>query len=164
MWADRKGLVLCPLTKEELRKVIHYDPYTGVFTRLDGSGCGYIMNTGYREISVQNKKWLAHRLAFVYMEDYLPKYVDHINQVKDDNRWCNLRECSHVENMRNTKVRTTSLTGERNVHLHKKSGLYGVTLRINGKVKSFGYYKDLELASLVAKEARDKHYGKFKGI
>lgn len=152
------------MTKEELRKIINYDPDTGLFTRLNGDSCGYIMNTGYREISVNNKKWLAHRLAFIYMEDYLPEKVDHINRIKDDNRWCNLRACSHAENMRNTKVRSTSLTGVRNVRLHKRSGLYSVVLKINGKVKSFGYYKELELAALVAEEARDKFYGSFKGI
>lgn len=152
------------MTREELRKIIRYDPDTGLFTRTDGSPCGYVMNTGYREISVNNKKWLAHRLAFVYMEDSLPKYVDHVNQIKDDNRWCNLRPCSHAENMRNTKIRSTSLTGVRNVRLHKRSGLYNVALKITGKVKSLGYYKDLELAALVAEEARYKYYGKFKGI
>ncbi|AWZ96636.1 AP2 domain protein [Enterobacter hormaechei] len=36
-----------------------------------------------------------------------------------------------------------------------------VTLRIDGKFKSLGYYSDLELAALVSEEARDKFFGDF---
>jgi len=152
------------LTQEEAVSLVNYDPSTGVFTRKDGAAAGTTMGTGYREVSVKNKKWLAHRLAFLIMTGDVPKYIDHVNQIKDDNRWVNLRECSHTENMRNTQVRKTSLTGVRNVQLHKHSGLYHVVLRISGVRKSFGYFKELEQAEQAAISARTQHYGNFKGI
>jgi len=156
-------MVRNPLTQDEVRELLFYDLETGIFTRKDGRVAGTTMSTGYREISVRNEKWLAHRLAFLYVEGFVPKYVDHVNQVKSDNRWCNLRECSHTENMRNTKVRSNSITQVRNVRKHIRSGLYHVVLKINGVRKSFGYYKELEQAALVAEHARAVNYGSFKG-
>ena len=151
------------LTQETLRSIIHYDPETGDFTRKTGEIARTTMNTRYREISIQNHKWLAHRLAFLYMIGEVPKFVDHINQLKGDNRWCNLRACSHKENMRNTKVRKNSITQVRNVRKHIRSGLYHVVLKIDGVRKSFGYYKDLETAAIVAEQSRNHYYGNFKG-
>jgi hypothetical protein len=123
-----------------------------------GDIAGSVMNTGYIEISVEGARWLGHRLAFLFMLGEVPRNVDHINRIKSDNRWENLRACTHKENMQNVNVRRTSLTGIRNVHKHKRSGLYFVSLRLNGKVTSFGYYKDIELAELVAIEARNKYF------
>ena len=153
------------LTQERIRELLDYNQETGIFTRKisllaagrEGDVAGTVMGTGYIEISIQNRKWLAHRAACLYMVGYVPKYVDHINRVKSDNSWDNLRECSHSENMKNTLVRKTSRTGCKNVGIHK-NGLYCVMLKINGKRTSFGYFKDLELADLVAQEARSKYY------
>jgi hypothetical protein len=45
--------------------------------------------------------------------------------------------------------------------MHKKTGLWRVRLNVNKKELSFGYYRDYELAELVAKEATAKHHGEF---
>ena len=43
----------------------------------------------------------------------------------------------------------------------ESSGNYHVRLQVNGKPKSFGTYADLELAELVASEARNLYYGEY---
>lgn len=44
----------------------------------------------------------ASRLAWLYMTGEWPKYeMDHINHVKDDNRWVNLRDVTPAENCAN---------------------------------------------------------------
>ncbi|EPB5806423.1 endonuclease, partial [Escherichia coli] len=40
---------------------------------------------------------------------------------------------------------------------------WNVRLGFHGKSKHFGCFDDLELAVLVAEEARDKYYGDFSG-
>lgn len=58
---------------------------------------------GYKYISLKQKKYYVHRLVFFYFKGYFPKYVDHINGDRSDNRIENLRECSHSENHGNRK-------------------------------------------------------------
>lgn len=96
-------------TQERLRSLLNYDPDTGIFTWSAkrrgvkvGAECGRINGHGYREIGIDCNLLPAHRLAFIYMDDIIPENdVDHINQVKSDNRWCNLRLATRSQNTAN---------------------------------------------------------------
>ena len=68
----------------------------------------YIRNQNgklYAAISIDNKKILLHRYLFgIVNEKYdIDKVVDHINGDSLDNRLCNLRQCSHSQNMQNIR-------------------------------------------------------------
>ena len=98
------------LKSTELHRLLHYNPETGVFTwrvnrsRLAkaGSVAGTINSQGYVSIMVNRKLYLAHRLAFLYMTGSFPvDQVDHINRLRADNRWINLRPCNNSQNHRN---------------------------------------------------------------
>ena len=70
----------------------------------------YIRNQNgklYAAISIDNKKILLHRYLFgIVNEKYdIDKVVDHINGDSLDNRLCNLRQCSHSQNMQNIRKR-----------------------------------------------------------
>lgn len=62
---------------------------------------------GYRYVTLPgNIKYTVHRLvaqAFIPNPNNLP-FVDHINRKRFDNRVCNLRWVSHLENNRNNEV------------------------------------------------------------
>ena len=114
------------LTYERLREVLHYDPETGVFTRLvrtsnrikvgDVAGCS--AGDGYVQIRVDGVRYLAHRLAFLWMTGEWPRdMIDHINGVRDDNRFANLRPATRAENMQN----------QRRAMSNSQTGLLGVT-------------------------------------
>ena len=100
------------LTQERLKTKYHYDPKTGDFryrTRQGGGNpghiAGYICKNRYRLISVDGKKYPAHRLAWLYVYGAFPlQDIDHINQVKSDNKISNLRDVSRSLNMLNTKA------------------------------------------------------------
>lgn len=51
------------------------------------------------------KTQYAHRLIFFLREGYLPENVDHINGIRDDNRWCNLRQATNSSNQLNRHVK-----------------------------------------------------------
>ena len=98
------------LTQERLKQLLNYDPETGIFTRiisvssnaLKGDIAGWINGHGYRQLSIDYKKYDCHRLAFLYMLGKLPnEEVDHINHIRSDNRWINLREVTRHENKKN---------------------------------------------------------------
>ena len=88
------------LDQAYLRSILHYCPDTGVFTWassrqgiLPGRVAGSLAANGYINIGIDRKIYFAHRLAFLWMLGKFPEnQVDHINRVKTDNRWSNLRD------------------------------------------------------------------------
>ena len=109
------------LTQQAIKDVLDYDPATGLFTwktrvakRIQiGDKAGSVKRqTGYLVVSILGERHYAHRLAFLYMTGALPHAdVDHINGVRCDNRWGNLREVVRSENLRNRKIPSTNKSG-----------------------------------------------------
>src|SRR5271168_635905 len=110
------------ITASDLRKIISYDADTGIFiwrhrdgdipeirrwnTRYAGMHAGCQNAKGYVTLHIDHdglKKHLkAHRLAWLYVTGEWPaKEVDHINLIKSDNRWANLREATPSQNLGN---------------------------------------------------------------
>ena len=128
---------------------------------LVGQRAGADHVKGYRQIYYDGKYFLEHQLIWAMKYGYFPKQLDHINSNKQDNRIENLREATNSQNQKNTKTRITSKSGVKNVKwiLHMKK--WQVRLRVNKTPKIVGYFDDLELAELVAIEARNKFHGKY---
>jgi len=92
------------ITQEELKRLLHYNPKTGIFRWKKIAG--KTTSRGYRVIKINKKRYYAHRLAFLYMTGEFPslkggKVVDHKNQKKDDNWWRNLRVVTSSTNSKN---------------------------------------------------------------
>lgn len=155
------------LTQEMLKKVIKYDKESGVFTWVRnginmkvGEVAGRINHTGHVQIGIFGKRYQAHRLAWLWMNGCWPKeQIDHINRVRNDNRWVNLRAASNRQNAYNRSLRSDNSTGTCGVMQSRDKWI--VRVQFNGVRHSFGSYDDIELAELVAKEARNKYFGEF---
>lgn len=157
------------ITQERLKEVLHYDPETGEFTwkialsprRKVGDSAGGMDALGYIAFMVDSKRYKAHRLAFLYMTGEIPGEVDHINLVKNDNRWCNLRPTTTSKNAfnRNRSIRNTS--GVKGVCWDKSRSKWMASLKINGKSKTIGYYPDLIGAELAVRKARIELHGEY---
>ena len=71
-----------------------YNAETGEITK-DGKVRGWAKGRGYRRVMYMGKEVLAHRLAwFLKTGDWPKDKIDHINGIKGDNRWTNLRDVS----------------------------------------------------------------------
>lgn len=114
------------ITQEAVRFLFNYDPESGVVSRRvfvnsrakEGDTVGFLESNGYLRVRINNRSYMLHRIIWLWMEGYFPEnQIDHENHVRQDNRWCNLREVSSSCNMRNASVQ------ERN-----KSGVTGVCL------------------------------------
>jgi hypothetical protein len=113
------------------------------------------------KIQYNKKVYFASRLIFLMFHGYLPKCVDHIDRDQTNDRIENLRAATVAENQRNVALRKDNSSGVKNVCWNKRSKKWGVQLSFNGKIRHFGHYDNLELAELVALEARAKFHGKF---
>jgi hypothetical protein len=126
-----------------------------------GAKAGRKQSLGYIQVNINRKAYLAHRIIFAMHNGFFPKNIDHINGNKSDNRIENLRPASASQNSTNSKKPITNTSGYKNVYFHSSRNKWQVKLVINKQSKSFGYYHDLELADLVAQEARNKYFGEF---
>jgi hypothetical protein len=160
------------ITQEELKKLFHYNPETGIFTRLVSVGLkvksGQVaggLDNGYIKIGINGKRYFAHRLAWLYVYgefSNLPQMViDHIDGNTINNKIENLRKVTHQQNILNQKLRTTNTSGIKNICWHKREGKWYVRVMNKGVMKNIGYFEDLELAELAAIEARRKYHGQF---
>ena len=153
------------LTQEKLKQLIHYDLDTGTITANmprhginSGDELGYVANNGYRVVSLGSKRFLAHRLAWFYMTGNLPEQIDHINHIKTDNRWENLREVTNTENSMNTGLSKNSTTKINGVSFHKLTGKYRVYITVNRKQIHLGMFNNL-VAAIQARKQADIKYG-----
>lgn len=144
------------ITHERLLKLFTYDEKSGVFTRRVATGrrgchragelAGTIQNHGYQVISIDKKRYMAHRLAWFYVRAVWPSGdLDHINGDKLDNRIANLREATRKQNMQNVRQ-----------HKHNTSGYKGVawhSQRNKWRAYIFDSYRQIHLGLFDSREA-----------
>lgn len=157
------------LTRENLKSQFHYDPDTGEFTRtvnsggrLSGTKAGNLSDGGYIRISVFNKSYRAHRLAWLYMTGEMPSmHIDHINGVRHDNRFSNLRVASNAQNMHNIGKYENNTSGYKGVSWHKAAQKWCAQIKVNGKRIYLGIYESAELAHKAYQDFALKVHGEF---
>lgn len=153
------------LTAERLREVLNYNPETGAFTRrwIVGSSvkvgvqAGAIEPSGYRKIVVDEGKHFAHRLAWLHVTGAWPEHcIDHINGIKSDNRFVNLRDVQHAINVQNRrKVKTGSSSGILGVSpTGRVANPWRAVIGLNGSKFCLGSFPTQELAYAAYIEAK----------
>jgi hypothetical protein len=132
-----------------LSRFISYDPSTGLFTRHtlckadNNSSIGPLINKdsgGYIIFSVLGISYLAHRLAFPFMGLDMPDIVDHINRIRHDNRWVNLRSANKFTNAQNRGLGKNNRSGHPGVIYDKCRDKYRTYCRINGRQYTAGRF------------------------
>lgn len=102
---------------------------------------------GYMHVSLSKngklKSFRTHQLIALTFLNHNPSrlyVIDHINNIKDDNRLLNLQIISQRENTsKDQKGITSKHVG---VHLNTASNKFMSTIRVNGKKKHLGYFKN----------------------
>lgn len=158
------------LTATRLRQVIKYNPKTGVFLwpvtkkKLRGGKrvAGELTNVGYRRIMIDGQRYLAHRLAWLFVYGVWPSgQLDHVNRNRGDNRISNLREATNPQNQANSKHRINNTSGYRGVTFRKDRGHWRADIRVQGRAIYLGSFEHAEVAAIAYYAAAKKYYGKF---
>lgn len=162
------------LTAEFVRSLLHYDPETGVFlwrfrptairgwnTKYAGTIAGTVRDE-YRRISIGKKIYLAHRLAWLYVTGAWPKHqIDHRDLNRKNNRFKNLREASHGDNVNNMGLRRNNTSGFKGVHWHEGAGRWRARIDIGSQHIHLGYFGNKKAAAAAYKKASLELHGEF---
>lgn len=140
-----------------------YIPETGEFFRNE-ERADHARKDGYCRVYFEGKRELAHRVAWFFVNDKWPdNVIDHIDGNPSNNKIDNLRQATHSQNMQNS-VHPVGSSGVKGVHWHALTGKWAVKIFYRNRCHYFGTYKDLELAELVANEAREKLHKDFSNF
>lgn len=155
------------LSAERLREVLHYDPETGVFTwRVStthrvhvGERAGALKSNGYVQIGLHNKRYHAHRLAWLYVHgSWPPDELDHINRCRSDNRITNLRLASRSENNQNHGLSKRNSSGHTGVCWKRAVGLWSARIMRDYQEVHLGYFACISDAVAARKAAEVEHH------
>lgn len=166
-----------------LRKLLRYEPETGVLTWLErpvemfdggthnspkrsqavwnaryaGKEAFTAISCGYKRGSISPHNLLAHRVILTMVHGHWPNgQIDHVNHIRTDNRIENLREVSNAENARNATLSKLNTSGQCGVSWVPERLRWQVYISVKGRRVPLGRYRSWEKAVAVRKEAEQK--------
>lgn len=155
---------------EEAKKYLHYDPESGVFTRIGARGGyphGSVVGTkkdGYVLVGLFCSQYRAHHIAWLMMTGDWPPVdmdVEHIDRNRSNNRWSNLRLATRSQNNMNAGVRSDNKSGVRGVGQRKDTGKWYARIRAHNVLHLLGHYDTFEEACAARAEAEKIHFGEY---
>ena len=157
-----------PITLEQLKTLVTYNPRTGIFTwNVDarsykrGDVAGYYNEAnGYVRLTFKKDQYYAHVLAWFYMTgQWRAEEIDHRDLDGANNRWKNLREATHGQNGANKNVTSRNKTGFKGVQNYGNKFSAHITHR--GQQTKLGVFSLPEEAAKAYDAAAIKFHGEF---
>lgn len=157
------------ITQVRLKERYHYDPETGIFTRLfnrAGARKGTVVTTkhgpeGHLQITIDRKVYSASKLAWLYVYGFYPSgIVDHKDTNTANDKIDNLRLASNSQNSFNCPIRVDNKSGAKGVSL-RPNGKYRARITAFGVVYSLGDFDTLEEAADARNKAAQRLHGEF---
>jgi len=158
------------LTQNELKSVLKYNPETGhfIWTAIGGRSNAHIgkiaggpvkdKNIFYICIKINGRRYLGHRLAYLYMTgDWPGNILDHDDGDGTNNKWKNINLSNHHHNAKNCRISKNNTSGVTGVGWDKRSEKWHSQIMVNGRNKGLGSYFDINDAIKARKEGETKY-------
>jgi HNH endonuclease/AP2 domain len=156
------------LTQQRLRTLLEYNPFTGEFINRVNRGRSYKgqvaggrSGRGYIYICIDQKKYLAHRLAWLYMTGSMPESIDHRDGDLANNRWSNIRGATQSQNLMNRKSPHQEVGLPRGVYYDSRRRKFAAAIQANRERFWLGYHGTAAEASRAYQEAAERLHGPF---
>jgi hypothetical protein len=151
-----------------LNELFEYNPVSGIViwktsrcnkikvgNTVSHRGCG-----GYIQVRIEGRLWMLHRIIWKIQTGNWPTgFIDHINGIRDDNSWSNLRDVTPFVNGQNRKgPDKDSTTGYLGVCFCKQSKKFKAQMTVN-KIRVLNKLFDTpEEASNAYQQAKEKYH------
>jgi hypothetical protein len=153
-----------------LRELFRYDAENGELiwemrvsnAVRSGTVAGCRHRSGYWVVTMRGVQFLAHRIIWAFMTGAWPKEeIDHMNGIKDDNRWTNLRSCTRSENDQNSFRQCNNRSGYKWVFQRGGRSSWIARVQSNKRIVVKQGFKTKEAAYLAACEIAKELHGEF---
>jgi hypothetical protein len=162
------------ITAELLREFLEYRPETGNLhwkirdkkwfkdersanawnAKLAGTlAFNFVDMNGYRSGTVLGRKTKSHRVIWLMVTGQKPAQIDHINGVRTDNRWPNLRAVDHSENTKNAKRSKSNTSGTTGVFWDNETRKWCARIGGDKSRKHLGRFNNIQDAIAARKAA-----------
>jgi len=163
-------------TAEQVRRMLDYDPKTGILTwrhrsehprrwnsRYAGKPAGTKGKTGYVYIELRSGlPASAARIAWLIVTGAWPeRMIDHRNGVRDDNRWENLRLADNSQNSTNKAKQRNNASGFVGVHFNRQNGKWRACVNLRRVRHDVGFFATAEEAAKARESYVKEHQGEF---
>lgn len=158
------------LSQERLKKLLHYDPATGILTWLVTRGsvkagrhvAGCPNKAGYLRIKIDGKLYYVHVIAWFYVHgEWLAGKIDHRDTVKAHNWIDNLRSATKSQNQANKRGHSDSRSGFKGVYWSKQKKKWAARICLNRKETCLGFRNTPEEAHALYCAAARETFGEF---
>lgn len=157
---------------DRLRELLAYDPEAGVITWAVNRGkvragdeAGSLTSNGYRQLSVNSKRYLSHRVAWALTNGAWPAGdIDHIDGDGLNNRISNLRDVStrcNIQNQKTSHARNKSGSSVQGVSWDARRGKFKSEAKRDGRTVHIGRFGTLAEADAASLEYRRANYEGF---
>lgn len=164
-------------SRDYLNECFTYNPDTGVLSwktrprehfntdrswkrfnsTLAGTDIINVDSHGYVAVRIGKKLMRVHRVAWVMMTGEVPKIIDHINRIKNDNRWVNLRNVDCIENNKNLSMKATNTSGHTGIYWNSSVEKWQAYINVDKRSLYLGIFDELDDAIIVRKDAEIKY-------
>lgn len=161
------------LSHQKLNEIINYDPGSGEFAwkikigpRCKvGAALGRVRYDGYLDTQIAGRKYLLHRLAWLYVTGGWPKIqIDHKDGNRANNRFENLREATASQNSCNRQLSSENCSGFKGVYWHAANRKWCAQIKVAGRRKFLGSFATIHLACDAYAEAARSMHGEFANL
>jgi HNH endonuclease/AP2 domain len=157
------------ITQEYLKSILYYNLETGIWTWIKprpkikvGSIAGGLDEKGYWKIKINGKKYLAHRLAHLYVNGAFPPFdTDHKDLNRSNNKWNNIREATRVQNFGNQSKYSNNKSGIKGVCWDRDARKWLAQIQINNKKMKLGRFDNIIDAQKAYATAAWIYFGEF---
>lgn len=170
-------------TIDQLRRLLSYDPETGILTwlprppeifsgstpeakrtscarwnkRYAGTVAGGLESDGYIAMKIYNRSMLAHRLAWAIHHGEWPELILHRDGDRSNNRIDNLRSVTRQICQRNQKRHSRNTSGRTGVSWNRLRNIWVAQIKVGEKSLYLGSFSDFDDAVAARIEAEKLH-------